>query len=97
MSTTLIFNQPYNVCPRYPNGTKWEVFAKGRYSQACWNMVSFAEALAYLRQQYENARRDTKARRNVGDEYCEQEFRGYIDGPGGRLAWDQLKPLCGQR
>jgi hypothetical protein len=89
----LIFDQPYNVCPRYPNGTRWEVYARGRYFSCCWNMESFGAALNYLRDQYATAVKDTRAMRRAGDEYCEQEFRGWIDGPGGRLDWQTIAAL----
>jgi hypothetical protein len=91
--TTLIFNQPYNICPRYPNGTKWEVYARGRFGSCCWNMKTFAAALAYLRQQWGYAARDSKLRRHPGDEHSANEFRGWINGPGGRIEWNDLETL----
>ena len=91
------FYQRYNVCPRYPEGTKWEVFMRSRYASCAWNMETFAKALDYLRKQYQHQVDRTKARRNPGDEYCEMEFHGYIDGPGGRMEWDTIEPLVKRR
>jgi hypothetical protein len=87
----LLFYQPYNVCPRYPDGTRWEVYARGRYFSCAWNMQTFAAAVAYLRQQWANEVAGTKERRNPGDEHRTSEFRGWIDGPGGRMEWNMLE------
>ena len=83
----------YNPCPRYPEGTTWEVGVSGRFGSCCWNMVTFQNAVKYIRDQYEHAVRDSKARRHAGDEYAVMEFRGFIDGPGGRLDWNTLRHL----
>lgn len=91
--TAQIFHQRYNVCPRYPNGTTWEVFKRDRSGHCAWNMTSFGAALAYLRKQYSHAVTSTKELRHAGDEYCEREFRGHIDGPGGRIEWSELEAL----
>jgi hypothetical protein len=91
--TDLIFNQRYNVCPRYPTGTMWEVHMRSRYASCSWNMLTFADALKYLRGQYRKEVTATKALRNIGDEHREKEFGGYIDGPGGRLAWGTIEAL----
>ena len=88
---------PYNPCPAHPNGTPWEVKMRSRYASCCWNMKTFNDALNYLRQQYAYAVRDTKAKRRPGDEYCEMEFQGYIDGPGGRLEWHDIEKLVKKR
>lgn len=90
---TTIFFQRYNVCPRYPNGTAWEVVMRARYCSCAWNMESFSAALAYLRDQYRNEVERTKANRNSGDEHCEREFHGHINGPGGRIDWRELESL----
>jgi len=89
----VIFNRRYNVCPKYPEGTKWEVYVKDRYFSGGWNMKTFDEAIEYLREQYLRNVEDTKDLRRPGDQYCEQEFRGHIDGPGGRMEWESIKEL----
>lgn len=93
MSDIIIFNRPYNVCPRYPEGTKWEVYQHSRYSSCGWNMETFGEAIAYLRQMWAKAQRDKAERRLPGAEHCENEFWGNIYGPGGRMDWNTIEAL----
>ena len=86
----------YMHCPIKPEGFKWEAHQRSRYSSCAWGFNTFAEALAYARQQYRNEVERTKARRLPGDEYCQQEFWATISGPGGQLGWQTIAPLVRQ-
>jgi hypothetical protein len=85
--------ETYGKCPRKPEGFKWWGHQRSRYSSCGWGFDTFAETLAYLRQQYGHAVRHTKERRRPGDEYCEREFWATIEGPGGKLDWLTIQPL----
>lgn len=76
-------NHRYSHCPRKPEGFKWEGFARGNYGQACWGFDTFAEALAYLRSQWQHAK----------NERHPQDFRGRISGPGGAIEWNTIAAL----
>lgn len=91
----VVFNHSYNICPRFPDGTKWEVHANGNRCSATWNMVTFDDAVAYLRQQYAHAVKAARHPQHPGDQYAVTEFSGWIDGPGGRMEWNTVRPLVG--
>jgi hypothetical protein len=46
-------------------------------------MVTFNDALGYLREQY----------RNEVARHRERDFWGYIEGPGGKLDWQTIEYL----
>lgn len=89
-----LFNTKYNPCPRYPEGTTWEVGFRSPYASLVWNMTSFQNALDYLRDQFRFEASKTETRDELNRLF--HEFRGHINGPGGTIGWDVLKPLVTQ-
>ena len=80
-----IDRRTHNPCPNKPEGYKWWAHNSGRFGSCGFGFDTFAEALAYCRQGWQRALKDTKARRHIGDEHSTSEFRCSLEGPYGEF------------